>query len=317
MNQLSDLVFSNIYLGQHKILLGGVPGKLDPTSAPQGCTDELQALRTKCEVVTAATGREDFNVTHNGVIYRAAILLALNEIVYVLRRFPDATPPLESLGIHKSYVERLMSAKMTGLVVISGSFNQGKTTTASATVKCRIARYGGVAVTVEDPPEMPLEGRHGEGVIYQTDVTQGGFGQACRKAARWAPSIIFLGEIRDAESAAEALRASINGCLVICTAHADNIATTIERLYALASAQAGNTDDVASLLANGITAVLHQKLEADGAGIKRPKVSFLWMPQGAESAAIRTTIRKRSFNQIENEVQLQLNQTLMQKERTT
>jgi Tfp pilus assembly pilus retraction ATPase PilT len=313
MEQLSELEFSNIYLGQEATWLGGVPSKGDPVPAPQECKEELGQLRKSCEAETNSSGREEFNVKHNLEMYRASIMQSLNERVYVLRRFPKDIPPLASLGIRTQYIDRLMTPRISGLIVIAGSFNQGKTTTASAVVQSRVAKFGGVAVTVEDPPEMPLEGRHGEGVIYQTDVKQGGFAQACRKAARWAPSIIFLGEVRDSESAIEALRASINGSLVICTTHADGVAMAVERLYSLASGAAANSEDVASLLAAGLTCVMHQRLDADAADIKRPKINFLWLEPGSEAASIRTTIRKRSFNQIDNEVQLQLNQTLMQK----
>jgi type II secretory ATPase GspE/PulE/Tfp pilus assembly ATPase PilB-like protein len=51
------------------------------------------------------------------------------------------------------------------------------------------------------------------GVCYQTWVDQGEFGDMCRKTARYAPNIIFLGEVRDSETASEALRASINGAI--------------------------------------------------------------------------------------------------------
>jgi len=93
----------------------------------------------------------------------------------------------------------------------------------------------------------------------------------------------------------------------------------IERLYSLANAAAGNSEDVANLLANGLTAVLHQRLEADGTGVKRPKLQFLWVGEndGKEQASkgVRNTIRQRRFDQIENDVMLQLNQMIMMKGR--
>ncbi len=91
----------------------------------------------------------------------------------------------------------------------------------------------------------------------------------------------------------------------------------IERLYSLANAAAGNSEDVANLLANGMTAVLHQRLECDIAGVKRPKLQFLWVGEndGREygSKGVRNTIRQRRFDQIENDVMLQLNQMIMMK----
>lgn len=310
MTMLSDIPFSDIYLGQGASWLAGIPGKLDPVPAPPECEAQLSTLRRQCDEFVKANQKDEFTVRGDGIAYRVSLMRTLNETVYVLRRFPQEVPDITQLGIHPKYVERLMTPGMTGLVVIAGAYGQGKTTSASSFIRARLAEFGGVGITIEDPPEMPLEGRHGEGVCYQTWVEQGGFGQACRQAARWAPSIIFLGEVRDAETASEALRASINGRLVICTTHADNVAMAVERIYALANGIAGNSEDVASLLSAGLTAVVHQRLESDGNGKKRPKIGFLWMGD-EDSKGIRNTIRQRRFDQIENEVMLQLNRMMM------
>ncbi len=307
---LRELEFSDIYLGREASWLAGVPGKLDPVRSPSECQPELAELRTQCERYAEGSKKEEFTVRAGEVTYRVSVLRSLTETVYVLRRFPSQVPEFSSLGIHAGYLRRLMGPHLTGLVVIAGAYGQGKTTTASSLIAARLAQFGGVAITIEDPPEMPLEGRHGEGVCYQTWAEQHGFGQACRQAARWAPSIIFLGEVRDAETAAEALRASINGRLVVCTTHADSVALAVERLYALANGAAGSSEDVASLLAAGLLAVLHQKLEGDAKGQRRPKVSFLWLGEEAAKGT-RNTIRQRRFDQLEHEVMLQLNRLLL------
>lgn len=166
---------------------------------------------------------------------------------------------------------------------------------------------GGVAVCIEDPPEMPLEGKRGDGVIYQRWVEQGGFAQECRQAARWAPSIIFVGEVRDAETATEALRASINGRLVVCTIHSDGARTAVDRLYSLANGVAGSSDDVANLMAIGLAAIVHQRLEGEP---KRPVIEFLWL-RGEDAIGAQNTIRQKKFNQLDNEILLQRNKIMM------
>lgn len=304
---LKDISFSDIYLGQSASWLAGVPGTLDPVPAPPECQVELAELRTICDEFASKSEKNEFAIRHKDVAYRASTLRSLTEKVYVLRRFPKEIPELDSLGIHHGYISLLMQERLTGLLVVAGAFGQGKTTTASSIIAARLAKYGGVAVTIEDPPEMPLEGSHGEGVCYQTWVDQGGFGNACRQAARWAPSVIFVGEVRDAETASEALRASINGRLVICTTHADSVVMAVERLYSLANGAAGNSEDVASLLGNGLLGVLHQRLEGEP---RRLKVESLWM-RGEESHGPRNMIRLRRFDQLSSEVTLQLNRMLM------
>lgn len=304
---LKDIDLKDIYLGRPHAWLAGVPGTSDPIPAPEDCLEELDELREMCDQFVAVREKDEFTVRHNDVAYRASVLRSMSDVVYVLRRFPATVPPIESLNIHSGYVSRLMQPGLAGLVVIAGAFGQGKTTTASSVIASRLTKHGGVAITIEDPPEMPLEGRHGEGVCYQTWVDRGQFGDATRKCARYAPSIIFLGEVRDAETAAEALRASINGRLVVCTTHADSVPMAIERLYSLANGVAGNSDDTSSLLAGGLLCVMHQRLEGDP---RRPKVEFLWLGD-ADSQGVRNTIRQRRFDQVGSEVTLQLNRMMM------
>lgn len=308
---LKDIDLKDIYLGNENAWLAGVPGTNDPIKAPDDCADELDELRVLCKEYLEKTTKEEFAVRHRDVAYRVSVLDSMTDKVYVLRRFPAVVPALEKLGLHPNYVENFMKPNLAGLIVIAGAFGQGKTTTASSIITSRLNKYGGVAITIEDPPEMPLEGRHGEGVCYQTWVERGGFGDACRKAARWAPSIIFLGEVRDSETAAEALRASINGRLVVCTTHADSVPMAIERMYSLANGLSGNSDDTSSLLAGGLLCVIHQRLDEDkmNAEKKRPTIESLWLG-GDESMGVRNTIRLRRFDQVASEIIYQNNKMM-------
>jgi Tfp pilus assembly pilus retraction ATPase PilT len=306
---LKQLILKDIYLGQANAWLAGVPGTSDPIPAPPECSAELDELRALCNEYASTSTKEEFSIRHNEVAYRVSVLKSMSDTVYVLRRFPATIPDLSRLGLHPHYCQKLLQPKITGLVVIAGAFGQGKTTTASSMIAARLIQYGGVAITIEDPPEMPLEGRHGEGVCYQTWVDRGQFGDATRRTARYAPSIIFLGEVRDAETASEVLRASINGRLVVCTIHADSVPLAIERLYSLANGVAGTSEDTSSLLAGGLLCVLHQRLEGDGE-VKVPRTEFLWMGDG-DSHGVRNTIRQRKFEQVQNEVTLQKNRMVM------
>lgn len=305
---LKDIDLKDIYLGRPNAWLAGVPGTSDPIPAPEHCLEELDELREMCDQFVGARAKDEFTVRHNNVAYRASVLKSMSDSVYVLRRFPPTVPPLDSLGIHSGYTARLMQPGLSGLIVVAGAFGQGKTTTASSIIASRLQKHGGVAITIEDPPEMPLEGQHGEGVCYQTWVDRGQFGDATRKCARFAPSMIFLGEVRDAETAAEALRASINGRLVVCTTHADSVPMAIERIYSLANGVAGNSDDTSSLLAGGLLGVVHQRLE--GETQKHPRIEFLWLGD-SDSQGVRNTIRQRRFDQVASEVTLQLNRMMM------
>ncbi len=306
MNRLADLRFSDIYIGEEKSWLSGLPDGGDPIPTPPETQYDIQSVRAKCTEYRQSSGRQEFNLRHDDVVYRVSTLFSLEEIVYILRPFPASVPPLSALGVHPAIISLVLQPRMTGMIVIAGAYGQGKTTTASSIVVERLSRFGGICVSIEDPPEMPLQGRHGEGVCYQTEVNQGGFAEACRYAARWAPSIIFLGEIRDAETATEALKASINGRLVICTVHADSPWSAIERLYSLASNSALSSEDVSSLLANGLSVVLHQHLATSP---RRPLIKPISV-KGDENKSVQHLIRNKKWEQLENVEMLQRNRML-------
>jgi twitching motility protein PilT len=281
-------------------------------AAPPEDAEEVRELRSACEEYRAThPQREDFPLRRCEVSYRASVLRAIHETVFVLRRLSDKIAAIGELGIPPVFVEMMMRPRLSGLFVISGTFGQGKTTTASSLVVSRIARFGGVAITVEEPPEMPMDGRHGEGVCYQTWVERGGFAHACRQVARWAPSIIFLGEIRDAETALEALRASINGKLVVCTTHADNCAMAIERIFALANAEGASAEDVLGMLATGLSGVVHQRLEGIAASGRRQLTLEPLFMTTDDALGVRNIIRQRKFEQLKNVVQLQRNKMIV------
>lgn len=306
---LKDINFSNAYVSNEGAWLSGVPNTMDPIPAPEECREEVISLRMSCEKLIAENpGIEDFCIKHCGLSFRGAVMETIDETVYVLRRLSERIKPFKELGIPAPIIEMMLKQGITGLFVISGAFDQGKTTTASSFVAERLQKFGGVAVTIEEPPEMPLHGRHGEGICYQTPVGKGGFGHACRQAARWAPSIIFLGEVRDQETAIEALKASINGKLVICTAHADNAPMAIERMYNLANGEGANSEDVLSMLATGLTAVLHQRLEAHPKGRSLMVEPLFLMDE--EAAGTRSIIRQRKFDQLKSIIQLQKNRMI-------
>lgn len=311
MGKLKDLDFSDIYVGSKESFLGGVTGESDPIPTPGYVREEVLELRELCESMYEKDGKHEFAIRFDGVTFRASLLQSISEQIYVLRRFSNQTPEFSQLGFSKAYLSRLMQKGIAGMIIVAGAFGQGKTTTASSLMMARLETLGGVGITIEDPPEMPLEGRHGEGVCYQTWVEKGGFGQACRNAARWAPSIIFVGEIRDGEAAIEALRASMNGRLVICTFHADNVQGAFERLYSIALSGGAGAEDVASMMAHGIHSVIHQKLEFAHDGRKNLRVEGLFVKEtGFEGVA--SVIRGRRFEQIGSDIMRQANLFLME-----
>lgn len=302
--RLREVVFSDLILGKTRSWLQGVPGApRDPLPVPASLGDDLESLLLRCE----KTERSEFPIQYDGVTYRASRLDSQAGAYYVLRRSIGKVPPLLRLGLHPNLCQRLLDPNLNkGLIIISGATSQGKSTTAGALLLDRLRAYGGTAITVEDPPELPLEGLHETGVCFQTEVSEesGGFAGALVRVMRQSPRIILLGEIRDARTASQALRASVNGHLVISTMHAGGVVETLTRLHSMAQDQDGAA--AAMMLADGLSAVVHQTLDSKK---KTLQTEFLFL-HGKGSEGIRTRIRGCSFPQLSTEIQLQNNQVL-------
>jgi type II secretory ATPase GspE/PulE/Tfp pilus assembly ATPase PilB-like protein len=116
-----------------------------------------------------------------------------------------------------------------GVVVLTGPAGSGKSTTIHAALRLVQERSKGQrsVVGIEDPVERIVPG------ITQTQVNPAagfGFAQALRALLRQDPEVIYVGEIRDAETAAVAIQAGLTGHLVITTLHSGTCAQVVTRL---------------------------------------------------------------------------------------
>lgn len=133
-----------------------------------------------------------------------------------------------SAGITARYRRLLHSPQ--GLVLVVGPTGSGKSTTLYAGLQRLAADGERKVITVEDPIEYSVEG------IQQTAVRAAHgftFADAMRVFVRQDPDVIFVGEIRDGETALEALRASQTGHLVLSTLHCNDAPDAVQRLIDL------------------------------------------------------------------------------------
>jgi twitching motility protein PilT len=193
----------------------------------------------------------------------------MGERRYALRVIPDRAPRLEKLGFLHDNVEFLASEKLRtrgGLILVLGTPGAGKTTTASGIVCSQLARHGGYALCVENPPEYRLEGFHGDvgGYCEQMDATDIGYSQALVDALRCFPTgrpgILMLGEIREKAEAYELMQIALDGHLVITTMHANDTIAGLTRLISMASSSFTSEDSVRGMLSASLRAVVHQRL---------------------------------------------------------
>jgi type II secretory ATPase GspE/PulE/Tfp pilus assembly ATPase PilB-like protein/ActR/RegA family two-component response regulator len=147
-------------------------------------------------------------------------------VVRILR--PDSARWLEETGVTARELQRLrqLIGHRDGMVVVSGPTGSGKTTTLYAALT-EVANGEVNVMTVEDPVEYELAGITQIQVEPKRNVT---FASALRSILRQDPDVIFVGEIRDAETAQVAAQAAATGHLVLATLHTNDAMSAVSRL---------------------------------------------------------------------------------------
>ena len=116
-----------------------------------------------------------------------------------------------------------------GMVLVCGPTGSGKTTTLYSCLRA-IASPTLNITTIEDPIEMVIEEFNQTAVHPKVGLT---FAGALRTLLRQDPDVIMVGEIRDPETAQNAIQAAMTGHLVLSTVHTNDAPSTVARLYDL------------------------------------------------------------------------------------
>lgn len=210
------------------------------------------------------------------------------------RRINTVIPDIEKLGMPPAILPHMLSlGRRDGLIVVSGATGQGKTTTAVGLLGYFLRTYGGTAVTIEDPCEFMLAGRHGNGgQCFQVEVEkEDDWALNLKRALRWAPKYIYVGEIRTPKAAEQLLRAASTGHLVITTVHAGTIEEALMGIVFLAEQAMGS--GVYSMLAGSLTALMCQSIKETG-----PLVKYLYAEENAPGDPVRALIRENKIGML-------------------
>ncbi len=144
------------------------------------------------------------------------------------RVIPAVVPSVAALDLPVSVTG--MCDISEGLVLFTGPTGSGKTTTIASLIDHIAARHAGHIITVEDPIEYVYSAS--PGLVHQREIGTHApsFPAALRSALREDPDVLFIGEIRDAETMAITLHAAETGHLVFATLHAATAAAAIDRV---------------------------------------------------------------------------------------
>ncbi len=173
----------------------------------------------------------------------------------VLRILHSGEPiPLEKLQMserdYKAFLDIIQ--KPYGMVLVVGPTGSGKTTTLHAALK-HINTPEKKIWTAEDPVEITQEGLRQVQVMPKIGFD---FAAALRAFLRADPDVIMIGEIRDKETAAAAIEASLTGHLVFSTLHTNNAPETIVRLLDMGMDPFNFADAILGILAQRLARTL-------------------------------------------------------------
>jgi pilus retraction protein PilT len=196
-------------------------------------------------------------VSRSGTRFRVNLHRVLGRLGAVLRRIRTEIPRLDTLGAPDWLLQR-WALKPHGLILVTGPTGTGKSTTLAAILQWLNENAARHVVTIEDPVEYVFANK--ACIFTQREVGRdtASFARGLRGAMRQAPDVIFVGEIRDQDTAITALQASETGHLVLASLHSERVADTMERLLNLFPKD--SLDLGLQLLAHQLIGVLCQKL---------------------------------------------------------
>jgi type II secretory ATPase GspE/PulE/Tfp pilus assembly ATPase PilB-like protein/CheY-like chemotaxis protein len=178
---------------------------------------------------------------------------------------PHATKSLKDLAFPGGELVRIrqLLGNRHGIVLVTGPTGSGKTTTIYAGIT-ELASGEINIMSVEDPVEYDLPGVTQIQVEPKQGVT---FTTALRAILRQDPDVIFVGEIRDQETAEMAVQAAMTGHLVLATLHTNDATGVVPRLrdIGLDAASIGATlrGVVAQRLVRRVCAFCSVRLDGD------------------------------------------------------
>ena len=182
-------------------------------------------------------GRIKLRVSGREIDVRVSVIPMLHGEGIVMRLLDKGRMQfsLEALGmehdLHVRYSELIRMPH--GIVLVTGPTGSGKTTTLYSSL-LEIKDESTKIITTEDPVEYQLEGINQIQVHPKIGLT---FAASLRSILRHDPDIVLVGEIRDFETAENAIQASLTGHMVFSTLHTNDAPAPTRDLWIWASSR--------------------------------------------------------------------------------
>ena len=237
------------------------------------------------------TGQADLSYSLPGVSrFRVNVYKQRGTFAMALRVIPFEIPPFKSLNLPPVMLQTALRHS-AGLILVTGPTGSGKSTTIASIINEINRRLRKVIITIEDPIEYLFKDM--QCFISQREVgwDTNSFLDGLKAALREDPDIIFVGEIRDPETAKTALHAAETGHLVFSTLHTIDAVETVNRFVGMFPAEF--RDQIRQMLASTLIAVYSQRLvpRKDGHG-KVPAVEIMIMTSTIREAILENRLQE-------------------------
>ena len=207
----------------------------------------------------------DASYHYGSLHFRINVFKENDGIAAAIRALSNDVPPIDRVGFPNTVWQDILDLQ-SGLVLVTGVTGAGKSTTIASFID-RIAALRALRIiSIEDPIEYVLA--HKSSMISQREVGRDvrSFSDGLRSVLREDPDVIFVGEMRDAETVSMTLMAAETGHLVFSTLHTRDTTGSITRIMDYFSGD--RQEEVRNQLSLSLAYVISQKLvpRANGSG---------------------------------------------------
>lgn len=235
---MPDLKASDVHVKTGAPIMVRIGGTLRALDMPPLTAEETKALaygilNEEQRAALDKTGGVDLaHSTAKGCRVRVNVFRQRGTISIAARYVNPVIPSFEDLLLPGDILRRICTNE-SGLVIVAGATGSGKSTTLAAMVDYINAHRRCHILTLEDPIEYIFTDK--KSLINQREIgiDVDSFQNALKYAMREDPDVIFMGEMRDADTVATGLTAAETGHLVFGTLHAASAPQTIGRLLDL------------------------------------------------------------------------------------
>ena len=221
---------------------------------------------------------------------RVNLHMKMGVLAAVLRPVKTVIPEMEELGLPVNVLREWFS-RPSGLILVTGASGSGKSTTIASALQDMSRRRESHILTIEDPVEYFFRNDRSFFTQREIGTDSDSFGSALRSSLRQNPDVIFIGEIRDFETADIALRSAESGHLIAATLHSSGAVEAIDRLKLLFPASM--REGVRSVLAQQIIGIASQSLVPARGGGVTPICELM-----QAEAAVRKWLKEDRMNEI-------------------